>query len=350
MTERENMLRVIRFERPDYIPMKFCINNACWQNYPQEFLFEQMEAHKFLFPDFKRPEGKYVPEFHSVGRKDEPFVDDWGCTWETAENGITGTVTKHPLAEWAAFENYKAPDPGVCMGIGPVDWDEEKKKIELEKAQGKAINRGLRHGHTFLQLCDMRGYENLMFDMVDEEPRLDKLIEMIEEFNMYIVNKYIELGADIITYAEDLGMQHGPMLSPAHFRRYIQPSYMRLMKPAQDKGLIVHMHSDGDLRVLLDDMLECKINIINLQDLVNGIDWIAEKLAGRYCIELDIDRQFVTAGGTPKQVDDLIREEVSKIGRKEGGLMMIYGLYPGIPLENIKALMDAMEKYAFYYS
>ena len=92
---------------------------------------------------------------------------------------------------------------------------------------------------------------------------------------------------------------------------------------------------------MLDDMLECKINIINLQDLVNGIDWIAEKLAGRYCIELDIDRQFVTAGGTPKQVDDLIREEVSKIGRKEGGLMMIYGLYPGIPLENIKALMDA---------
>ena len=30
--------------------------------------------------------------------------------------------------------------------------------------------------------------------------------------------------------------------------------------------------------------------------------------------------------------------------------MMIYGLYPGVPLENVKALMGAMEKYAFYYS
>ena len=29
---------------------------------------------------------------------------------------------------------------------------------------------------------------------------------------------------------------------------------------------------------------------------------------------------------------------------------MIYGLYPGVPLENVKALMDAMEKYAFYFS
>ena len=29
--------------------------------------------------------------------------------------------------------------------------------------------------------------------------------------------------------------------------------------------------------------------------------------------------------------------------------MMIYGLYPGVPLENVKALMDAMERYATYF-
>jgi len=29
---------------------------------------------------------------------------------------------------------------------------------------------------------------------------------------------------------------------------------------------------------------------------------------------------------------------------------MIYGLYPGVPLENKKALMDAMECYATCYS
>ena len=45
----------------------------------------------------------------------------------------------------------------------------------------------------------------------------------------------------------------------------------------------------------------------------------------------------------------MIREEVKKIGSKDGGLMMIYGLYPGIPLENIKAVMDAMENYTDYY-
>ena len=72
--------------------------------------------------------------------------------------------------------------------------------------------------------------------------------------------------------------------------------------------------------------------------------------AGKVCIDLDIDRQQITFSGTPEHVDALIREEVEKLGSREGGLMMIYGLYPGVPLENARALMDAMERYAAYYS
>jgi uroporphyrinogen-III decarboxylase len=140
------------------------------------------------------------------------------------------------------------------------------------------------------------------------------------------------------------------MLSPQQFRKYIKPTYERLIAPARESGCIIHMHSDGDIRELVDDIIECGVDVINLQDLVNGIDWIKDRLAGRVCVDLDVDRQLVTRFGTPKQIDKLIREEVEKLGSRQGGLMMIYGLYPGVPLENIKALMDAMESYAAYYS
>jgi hypothetical protein len=122
------------------------------------------------------------------------------------------------------------------------------------------------------------------------------------------------------------------------------------MQPARDKGLIVHMHSDGDIRLLADDIIEGGVEAINLQDLVNGIDWIKSKFAGRVSIDLDIDRQSITPNGTTEQIDALIREEVEKLGSKEGGLTMIYGLYPGVPLKNVKALMDALERYMGYYS
>ncbi len=349
MTPSENLRRAVRFERPDWIPMTFHINPACWNHYPHDALQELMVDHPLLFPGYQ-PVETVEPHFTPVQLKDHPYTDGWGCVWETMEDGVTGMVHQHPLADWSAFETYEPPDPEVSNGLVPIDWDAIARNMSERKGRGELVKAGLRHGHTFLQLIDIRGYENLVFDMADEEPRLWRLIEMIEAFNLTLVERYIELGADWIGYAEDLGMQVGPMLSPDHFRKYIKPSYQRLMAPARDKGLIVHMHSDGDIRSLVDDLIDGGVEVINLQDLVNGVDWIAERFAGRVCIDLDIDRQDIVPRGTPEQIDALIREEVEKLSTPQGGLMMIHGMYPGEPLENAKALMDAMERYAGYHS
>ena len=344
------MLRAVHFDRPDHIPMTFHINEACWEHYPVAALEDLMAEHKFLFPDFEGGPGRAELDYLIPERVGKPFTDGWGCVWETAMDGIVGTVTKHPLASWDSFDDFAAPDPEVDSGKGAVNWGDLHREIDSAKANGRLTVGGLRHGHTFQTLTDIRGYENLLFDMADGDPRLGKLIDMVEEFNVYIVRRYLKMNVEWMGYPEDLGMQNGPMLSPEQFRKYIKPSYERLMAPAREKGLIVHMHSDGRIHDLVDGLIDGGVNAINLQDLVNGIDWIKDELKGKICIDLDIDRQLITAKGTPAQIDELIRDEVKELGNRQGGLMMIYGLYPGVPLENIKALMGAMERYAFYYS
>ena len=57
----------------------------------------------------------------------------------------------------------------------------------------------------------------------------------------------------------------------------------------------------------------------------------------------------VTVNGTPRQIDELIRSEVEALATPQGGLTMIFGLYPGTPRKNITALMDAMERYMQWY-
>ena len=346
---RQNVLKTIRFEYPAYIPMTFHINSACWSHYDQTILQDLMEEHPFLFPDFKRQ-----PEVHPLygvhQRRNTPYLDPWGCLWRTMEDGITGSVHTHPLADWSDLARYTPPDPNVTDGLNSIDWPALRTSVQRQKLEGRLVSAGLPHGHTFLRLQDIRGYENLLLDMIDGEPRLSKLIQMVENFNYQYVMRWMELEPDLMNYPEDLGMQVGPMLSPAHFRRYIKPVYQQIMKPARERGCIVHMHSDGDIRTLVDDLVEGGVDVINLQDLVNGMDWIAEKLKGRVCIELDIDRQRITARGTPRDIEDLIRQEIKTLGGQRGGLMMVYGLYPGVPLDNVKALMDAMEKYATYYA
>ena len=153
-----------------------------------------------------------------------------------------------------------------------------------------------------------------------------------------------------MSYPEDLGMQTGLMLSPAHFRTFIKPVYNRLMSPAKNAGCQVHMHSDGDIKDVVDDLVDNGVDALNLQDLVNGLDWIAAKFKGKICIDLDIDRQSVTRFGSPAEIDELVRKEVEMLGSPQGGLMMTYGLYPGVPMDNAAAVMGAMEKYSTCYS
>jgi hypothetical protein len=350
MNDRENKLRAARFETPAYIPVAFHVSAACWDHYPQETLQDLMAAHPLLFPDFQKTEETITPHYAPWRKAGEPYIDSWGCVWETLEDGITGAVVKPALADWETFTSYTPPSPKIHNGWGPIHRDSIRAAIATAREEGRLASGSLRHGHTFLTLSYLRGYENLIFDMADGHPQLPKLIGMVEAFNAELVRRYVEAGVKWMGYPEDLGMQRGPMLSPALFRRYIKPVYRRLVAPAREAGCVIHMHSDGDIRALCEDLIDVGIDVINLQDLVNGLDWIEANLKGRVCIDLDIDRQRVTRFGTPAQIDAHIRAIVERLGSPQGGLMLIHGLYPGVPLENAKALMDAMEKYAQYYA
>jgi len=60
-----------------------------------------------------------------------------------------------------------------------------------------------------------------------------------------------------------------------------------------------------------------------------------------------VDRQNIVISGSPGDVRELIREEVTKLAAPEGGLTFKVDIYPGIPLANLEALMDALEAYCF---
>ena len=306
-----------------------------------------MADHPLLFPDGPgAAKSESLKPWQTAGVL---YTDPWGCVWKTTQDGITGSVVHHPLADWNGLQDFHAPDPGRFRGREAVDWREVEGKISTKSRQGRLTEGELDHGHTFMTLMYLRGYENLILDMADEDPRLWRLIEMVEDYNAATISRYISLGVEWISYPEDLGMQSGPMLSPEHFRRFIRPSYERLMEPARKAGCIVHMHSDGDVRALSDDLILGGVEVLNIQDLVNGIDWIAKHLAGRVCIDLDVDRQSITRFGTPAEIDRLIRHAVESLSTREGGLMLKHGLYPGVPLANVKALMDCLEMYSQFW-
>ncbi len=121
------------------------------------------------------------------------------------------------------------------------------------------------------------------------------------------------------------------------------------MKPCREAKCLVNLHSDGYIMELVDDFIECGVNIINPQDLCNGIDNLARNVKGRMCISLDIDRQTIVPFGTRKEIRELIEEEVRKLGSPRGGLEMVAGIYPPTPPENIDALCQALKQFRTYW-
>ena len=96
---------------------------------------------------------------------------------------------------------------------------------------------------------------------------------------------------------------------------------------------------------LADEIIKTGVDVLNLQDLVNGIDNIAREIKGRVSIELDLDRQDITVCGSPKDVDSHVRECVEKLSSPEGGLTIVYQPWPPTPARNLDAAFEALEKY-----
>ncbi|MEX0775799.1 MAG: uroporphyrinogen decarboxylase family protein [Phycisphaeraceae bacterium] len=343
MTPRNNILKAARFDHPDAIPVTFHIAPAAWHFYPQDQLKHLMADHPALFPNGPPKDTPHVPHLAPWRTAGVRYRDSWGCVWETNEDGVTGTVIEHPLADPAALETFVPPDPAGHWGWGPMDWKRCHAGIAAARAAGQLAAGELRHGHTFLTATYLRGYESLLLDMADQAPSVERLFDMITDFNLGVVQCFLQAKVEWLGYPEDLGMQVGPMMSVQGFRRYILPAYRRIMTPAQQVGAVIHMHSDGDIRLLADDLIGLGVHVLNVQDRVNGIDWIAEHLKGRVAIDLDLDRQFLTRTGSPKQIRAWVESAVQGLSDPAGGLMLKHDLSPGPSLEQVAAIMTAMQ-------
>lgn len=347
MTERENLLRNIKFGTPQWIPARI------WVNLSSLIAFKgEMESVMAKYPQFF---GQFTPgqmDYSKYGDGTCNIIeeDSWGYTWHYSMHGIEGCVTRHPLTEWEAFKTYKAPDSNLVYDRGGKrDWSAEFAQIEKAKARGEFIDRGLVHGFLFLRMQYLRGFENLLLDMADEEPLLDRLIETIDEHNLNIIKNYCRAGIDIMEVPEDLGAENSMIISKNMFRRYIKPSYKKITDICKQNKVLIGIHSDGYILDILDDLIDVGMDVINPQDLCNGIDNLARTLKGKVCIRLDIDRVKITPNGSRTEIFELIEEEVKTLGSKEGGLEFIYGVYPPTSPEKVSYVCEALEKYRTYW-
>ncbi len=341
---RENYLRTLEFRGPEWIPMHLDFAPAVWHKY-REDLEELVLRHPLIFGEYQRGSIDF-DQFAAVYREDEYYTDNWGCMWYNAGGGMEGQVIESPLADWDALDTYQPPDPMLMSERGERDWEQIERNIAAGKQRGELTwGDGER---LFDRLYFLRGFENLMIDIATDDPHLPRLIEMLTDYEMRLVGKSLEIGVDIMRFHTDIGTQKALMISPAKFRKYIKPMFMKIFRTCRDAGTHVALSSDGRLLEIVDDLIECGVLIHDPQLRANTLEGIIQAYKGKMCVNLDLDRQMFPFC-QPEELRAQVEAVVKEMGSPQGGLMLSAWVTPDVPLENIEALAAAMEEFRTYW-
>lgn len=345
MTEKENFIKAIEFGSPEWIPVSVSLGWRVWNKY-RERLEEIVLSHPKIFGKREKNSVDFDGDQGPGYRAGEYFRDNWGCVWYSNSNGIEGRVVESPLADWKRLETYEFPDYALKTERESRDWKKIKTDIENKKRNGELIF--VYGDRLFDRLYFLRGFENLMIDIAEDNPNLIMLIYMLTEHELKLMDKWKEIGVDVIYFHSDIGTQNGLMISPDKFRKYVKPMFKTVFSACKNAGARVYFSSDGNLLEIVDDLVECGVSLHDPQLRANTLEGIKERYKRKLCVNLDLDAQSLPFCG-PAEIEDQIKYSIDELFLKEGGLMMSFDVRDdNVSLEIITALIESLEKHCLF--
>jgi len=192
------------------------------------------------------------------------------------------------------------------------------------------------------------GLEGFSYLLYDNPNLIEKVLDKYVEFNAVVVENLCKIGFDFIWAGDDIAFNSGPFFSPKIFRELVIPK----LKVVTDKINIPWIfHSDGNLMPILDDLLSLGMNAIHpIDPNCMDIEEVKRKYGNKVCIVGNINMNNLRIG-TPKQVEQEVKEKIEKIG-PGGGYIVSSGnsLINGLNPENVKRMTEAIIKYGKYKS
>jgi uroporphyrinogen decarboxylase len=332
MTSKERVIRTLKFEHPDKIPVNLWCLPAAKLKYGEtlEKIISESEIDIISAP-FNDPTDD--PRHFQEGS----YTDVWGSVWQNRQAGIIGEVKTAPLEDFSKVWEYSSPKEILLSGKNNI----ADTKLFIEQNSDKFILGGWIT--IFERMQFLRGTENLLIDTFIESDEFFKLCEIVEDYYTAYLDLWLETDVDGIVFADDWGTQIALLIDPESWRKLFKPIYNRLFSRAKNAGKFVFMHSDGYILDLYDDFIELGVDAINSQVWCMGLEKVAAKCNGRITNWGEICRQNILPFGSPNDVQNAINQ-MKKHLYVQGGLIGQFEAAHDMPLENIRVALNGWNK------
>jgi len=240
-------------------------------------------------------------------------------------------------------------------GPMPAGEDGARKLAEGAKRLRSSTERaimGVFGGSLFEFGQSMYGGEAFFMMLAAEPSRVHRFLDAATELHMAALERYLgEVGGsiDVIVFGDDLGMQTGPLMSPAMYRDYFKPRHAALWKQAKQLADVrVNLHSCGDISALIPDLIDAGLDSVNpVQISCPGMD--LARLKREFGADLTFwgggcDTRAVLPNAKPRDIARHVREQVA-VGRIGGGFVFqqVHNVMADIPPENIAAMFETLQ-------
>ena len=273
-------------------------------------------------------------------------IDMWGVGHEPgSEKAFHMTYMHNPMKDFDSVEQIESyPFPVFDLSNLP-------KMTQMAKQfhdQGLAV-MGNMQCTVWETAWYMRGMENLMTDMMLEEPIATAILDRVTEISVARARSYAESGVDVLFVGDDIGMQHTVMMSDELYCRWLKPRIAKVIAAAKaiNPNIIVFYHSCGFVTPFIPHLIDVGVDVLNpVQPECMRFEEIHEMYGDRLSFHGTIGTQTTMPFGTPEEV----RREVFKnldIAGKKGGLFVAptHLLEPEVPIENVVAYIKACREY-----
>ncbi len=339
MATKEDYKKVIEFKNPVHLPCTIGVN-LDWLYEKDEDKVKRVHELASQFPSgilgLNAARNSVEPEFRNGAKR---WKDEWQTGWE--EDGHGAKTEEYPLIDgYEALVQYKFPDPDLSGRFNEAD---EKLKERGDRYVLASVWFTL-----FERLWMLRGFENMLMDPYINESSFCRLRDRITEFNLAMIDKWLDRGVNGIFFSDDWGCQRGLLMNPADWRRFYKPSYKRMFDRVHDGGAHVWMHLCGNITTILPDLIDIGLNVLNpVQPQAMDVRMLSREFGGKVCFNGGLDVQGTMVNGTPEDVKREIHELVALFGKFNGGYIggTSHTIMPETPLDNVIAMYEAFAEY-----
>lgn len=264
--------------------------------------------------------------------------DWWGAGWSTETEGYFHAFA--PLATQDDLAQYSWPDPSA-----PGLLDDAVRKIACDNGRHFGVpNLGM---CLFERAWSLRGFEAFLMDLVERPEWVEEILERITEIQLVIIHRFIAAKVDGGYFGDDYGAQRSLLFSARLWRRYIKPRLARLFAPFREAGLPVVLHSDGDIRAILPDLVDIGLTTLNpVQPEVLDHDWLQREFGDHLSFYGGISTQSVLPSGSAAEIRTATGACIRSLAPDGTGLLLgpSHRMQTDIPPASVEIMLGSFPK------